>query len=228
MSINFKGGLRAPRANLAVTALGASLAGLIAAQAASAAEAPTPGNLLVSRVIYDNKASNVTVGQPLPPGCTSGCVSAVANGTYPFVFNNAPVDGSFGITSKITLDQITPAGVYINTYEVPNSAMKGVKAETDQMVSSFSSKSEVALNLSSDKSRVSFMGYLAPIDAIDVSNSNTPGVIDPTNPVISTYYRVVADFNFNGDFFFTATNAYSGNNGRAAISYVCRTVRTCM
>ena len=36
------------------------------------------------------------------------------------------------------------------------------------------------------------MGYLAPVDAVDVSNSNTPGVVDPTNPVPDAYYRVVA------------------------------------
>ena len=56
-------------------------------------------------------------------------------------------------------------------------------APGDQMVTSFSSKSELALNLSTDGSYVTFMGYHAPIDGIDVSNSNTPGVIDPTNPV---------------------------------------------
>ena len=59
------------------------------------------------------------------------------------------------------------------------------------MVTSFSSKSEVALNLSTDGRYVTFMGYVAPVGAVDVSNSNTPGVIDPTNPVPGTYYRVV-------------------------------------
>ena len=28
-----------------------------------------PGNLVVSRSVYDNLASNVTVGEPLPPNC---------------------------------------------------------------------------------------------------------------------------------------------------------------
>ena len=85
------------------------------------------------------------------------------------------------------------------------------------MVTSFSSKSELALNLSTDGSYLTFMGYLAPIDAIDVSNSNTPGVVDPTNPVGENAFRVVAQVNAKGQFSFTKTNAYSGNNGRAAI-----------
>ena len=61
------------------------------------------------------------------------------------------------------------------------------------------------------------MGYLAPIDALDVSNSNTPFVVDSTNPVSASYYRVVAQVDQHGKFQFTKTNAYSGNNGRAAI-----------
>jgi hypothetical protein len=61
------------------------------------------------------------------------------------------------------------------------------------------------------------MGYLAPINALDVSNSNTPGVVDPTNPVGEQDFRVIAQVDQKGKFRFTKTNAYSGNNGRAAI-----------
>ena len=86
------------------------------------------------------------------------------------------------------------------------------------LVTSFSSKSELALNLSTGGRDVTFMGYQAPVGAIDVSNSNTPAVIDPTNPVTGINYRVVADLGRDGRFHsFTLTNAYSGNNGRAAI-----------
>jgi hypothetical protein len=55
------------------------------------------------------------------------------------------------------------------------------------------------------------------VDALDVSNSNTPGEIDPTNPVGESYYRAVGQVDGYGHFSFTETNAYSGNNGRAAI-----------
>jgi hypothetical protein len=179
-----------------------------------------PGNLLVSRSVYDNKASTVTPGVTvLPAGCTSSCTTAIADGQYPGVFNNDTVDGSFGITSKILLDQLTPNGHLVGTIEVPNSSQRDVRTNSDQMVTSFSSKSELALNLSTDGQAVTFMGYLAPVDAIDISNSNTPADPDPTNPVNQTAYRVVAELDQSGHFRFTKTNAYSGNNGRAAIEH---------
>jgi hypothetical protein len=100
---------------------------------------------------------------------------------------------------------------------VPNSSDRRVSPTKDQMVTSFPSKSEIALNLSTDGRVVTFMGYLAPINALDVSNSNTPAVVDPTNPVPGSYFRVVGEVDAHGRFRFTKTNAYSGNNGRAAI-----------
>jgi hypothetical protein len=168
-----------------------------------------PGNLLVSESFYTNDP-NIVAGQTqLPPGCTgSNCVTATANGTYPQVFNNAIADASFGVTSRIYLAEMTPGGFPIATIGVP----------ANELVTSFSSKSELALNLSPDGRTVSFMGYVAAPDDVDVSNSNTPGVIDSTNPVPSAFYRAVAQLSGNGNFGFTETNAYSGNNGRAAIT----------
>ncbi len=182
-----------------------------------------PGNLVVSRSVYDNNAGNIAVGTVLPPGCKTtkaGCPkndTAIANGLYPTVFNNDTVDGSFGITSKIYLDQITQQGWLLNSLEVPNSSQHGITSSSDQMVTSFSSKSELALNLSTSGDRISFVGYVAPIDALDVSNSNTPLVVDPSNPVGESAYRAAATVDSSGKFSFTLTNAYSGNNGRAAI-----------
>ena len=183
-----------------------------------------PGNLLISRSVYDNNPANVRVGMVLPPNCADtsvGCgtppVTATNDGSYPEVFNNALVDGSFGITSAIFLDQMTTSGVVLNTLEVPNSSRNGVPPTKDQMVTSFSSKSELALNLSTDHKYVTFMGYFAPINALDLSNANTPGVVDPTNPVGENASRLVAQIDVKGKIRFTATNAYSGNNGRAAI-----------
>ena len=179
-----------------------------------------PGNLVVSRSVYDNRAGNVTVGQAIPPNCpeaSGGCVTAAYDGTYPTVFNNDVVDGSFGITSRIFLDQMTPWGWPVSTLEVPNSLQRGIDADDDQLVTSFRSKSELALNLSTDHRYLTFMGYVAPVNAIDVSNSNTPGIVDPTNPAGDSYYRAVARMDRWGHFTFTETTAYSGNNGRAAI-----------
>ena len=74
-----------------------------------------PGNLVVSRSVYDNNPNNVQVGTILPPNCAStqgGCSAATGapyNGTYPYVWNNDTYDASFGITSKIYLDQLLPS-----------------------------------------------------------------------------------------------------------------------
>jgi hypothetical protein len=189
-----------------------------------------PGTLVLSRSVYAGKSSTVRVGQTLPPGCVAGtvsvpllaggtasvkvaCASATADGTYPTVFNNDAADGSFGITSPIFLDSITPDGFLIGTLPIPS----------NQIVTSFSSKSELALNRSTDGKSITFGGYrggpgfLTAPNQLDVSNSNTPGVVDPTNPVVSQYYRSVAEVDAFGHLQITEGNAFSGNNGRAAI-----------
>src|SRR5262249_36497000 len=119
-----------------------------------------PGNLVISRSVYNNDPNNILVGTGLPPNCAStgvGCpkkggvaVKATNDGSLPLVWNNSLVDSSFGITSKIILDQITSTGHFINSLEVPNSSQPGVKSTDDQLVTSFPSKSEIALNLSTD------------------------------------------------------------------------------
>jgi hypothetical protein len=64
-------------------------------------------------------------------------------------------------------------------------------------------------------------GFLTAPNQLDVSNSNTPGAVDPTNPVRSNYYRSVAEVDANGQITVTDGNADSGNNGRAA----CKSAR---
>jgi len=198
---------------------GAALTAFAAGLTASAQTVFTPGNLVVSRSVYTPAPSSVVVGQTLPPGCVPSsknkvtCGTAALDGTFPAVFNNAIPDPSFGITSPIYLDQMTPGGAILNTIQVPNSST----TTGDQLVTSFSSKSEEGLHLSTDGTYLTFMDYVAPLNTIDVSNANTPSVVDPTNPVPSANYRAVATVNSAGQFGFTETNAYSGNNGRAAI-----------
>jgi hypothetical protein len=193
-------------------------------------------SLVLSRSVYVGTPGTIAVGQTLPPGCvpgtitlpllaggtttvkikagsSSGCNTAVADGTYPTVFSNDTADGSFGITSPIFLDNITTDGRLLDTLTIPS----------DQIVTSFSSKSEVALNRSTDGKSVTFVGYrggpgfVTGPNQLDVSNSNTPGVVDPTNPVSSEYYRSVAEVDAGGHITITEGNAFSGNNGRAAI-----------
>jgi hypothetical protein len=215
-----------------------------------------PGTLVVSRSVYEGKASTVTIGEALPLGCQGGltgltvevptipsgttavtvpCGVASDNGEYPNLFdshnvwNNANSDGSFGVTSPIFLDDITTDGWELGSLPIP----------TDKIVTSFSSKSELALNRSVDGRSITFMGYVGGVGCggtevsptapslLDVSASNTPGVCDPTNPVISTfvsnpvvpaaYYRAVAEVDADGHLSITPGNAYSGDNGRAAI-----------
>jgi hypothetical protein len=189
-----------------------------------------PGTLVLSRSVYAGTAATVTVGQTLPPGCVAGtvtlpvlgggtttakvaCAVATADGTYPTVFNNAKADGSFGITSPIFLDNLTADGHRIGMLPVP----------TDLLVTSFSSKSELALNRSTDGKSFTFVayrggpGFVTSPNQLDVSNSNTPGVVDPSNPVVSQYFRTVAEVDAGGHISLTEGNAYSGNNGRAAI-----------
>jgi uncharacterized protein (TIGR03437 family) len=177
----------------------------------------TSGNIVVSRTTYTGSAATLAVGQPLPPVCPTTAVCATApatsNGSYPNlnntsnVFNNDIVDGSFGVTSPLFLDQMTPAGSLVNTLPIP----------TTMVTTSFSSKSEVALNLSTDGTAITFMGYVAPPNTVDVSNSNTPTAYDPTNPAGGSYYRAVVQVGANGAMQVTPTNSYSGNNGRAAV-----------
>jgi hypothetical protein len=208
----------------------------IAACSTLAAQEFKPNSLVLSRSVYSGDASTVTVGQTLPPGCVAGtvkvpllaggttnvkvtCTTAIADGTYPTVFNNnsfnrTTVDGSFGVTSPIFLDNLSTEGKLFGTLAVPS----------DEIVTSFSSKSELALNLSVDGKSITFVGYRGGTspsfptgpNQLDVSNSNTPGVVDPSNPVVSQYYRAVAEVDADGNFQYTDGNAYSGNNGRAA------------
>jgi hypothetical protein len=158
-----------------------------------------------------------TVAVPLLAGGTTPvavtCSTAIANGSYPAVFNNDTADGSFGVTSPIFLDQMTTTGFLLDSLAM----------DPAQIVTSFSSKSELALNLSDDRRSITFVGYrggsgfLTAPNELDVSNSNTPGVVDPSNPVVSQYYRAVAEVDAEGHVQITEGNAYSGNNGRAAI-----------
>jgi hypothetical protein len=200
---------------------------------AQTSTANADNTLILSRSTYAGDASTVTVGQTLPPGCVAGtvkvptlplsagkttnvtvaCATATNDGTYPTVFNNDVADGSFGVTSPIYLDRITKDGERIGTLAVPS----------DEIVTSFSSKSELSLHRSADGKSITFMGYVGGPgfvtgpNQLDVSNSNTPGVVDSTNPVISQYYRAVAEVDARGKIKITEGNAYSGNNGRAAI-----------
>jgi hypothetical protein len=174
-----------------------------------------PDSLLISGSVYPHQGVNITVGQNLPfvdtfATSTTPAVyaKAVADGQYPYVFNNASSDGSFGVATPISLWDVNAWGQPLSTIQVPS----------DQMTTSFSSKSELALNVSTDGHDISFLGYGAPTGTLDASNADTPGVRDATNPdVAGPYYRVAGALSTDGQWTFTDSNAYSGDNGRAAV-----------
>lgn len=177
----------------------------------------TPGNLVVGRSVYSGDATTVTVGQFLPPVCpaTAACgpIKASDNGAFPTpgslnnVWNNSKADGNFGVAAPVLLDQITPSGTLVNTLAVP----------PNLLVTSFASKSELAINLSPDGTALTLMGYIAPMNSLDISNSNSPDVYDPTNPAGGSYFRAIAQIGANGAIQVTPVKAYSGNTGRAVI-----------
>ena len=201
------------RARMALTGV-AALSALVAAAPAGAANPNklVPGSLVVSSSVYH--AADITPGETLPIGCTPttsfggvSCGYASADGTYPTVFNNDLTDANFGVTSPIRLDDLAPDGSVLDSIQVP----------PGQMVTSFSSKSELALNFSPDGKDLTFMGYQAPQASLDVSNSNTPGAVDPSNPVPRELLPRGRRPELDGKLSFTQTNAFSGNNGRAVI-----------
>ena len=202
-----------------------------------------PGSIVVSGTVYAGNANTVTPGEVLPPGClnsgpvtnpnlatvnvpllpadetstatttavTVTCGYASDNGEAPNlhdnhnVWNNANTDGSFGVSSPIVLWDLSPYGALLGALPVPS----------NEIVTSFSSKSELALNRSADGRSLTFMGYrggpgcptltldpttniltqgtnVGPVsptaaNLLDVSASSTPGLCDPTNPAVASY-----------------------------------------
>jgi hypothetical protein len=185
-----------------------------------------PGNLLVSRGVFNTKFTPIGgVALPYNPAPTAPLIAAntayvpAGSGTFPSLFTteNVTADGDFGVTAEAYLDQWAPSATSAtSTTDITAQAA----ASLWNFTTSFASKSELALNVSLDKRSVTFVGYNAPIDQLDISNSNTPGLIDPSNyDTAPATYRTIAQLNFaDNSLDFTPTNAYSGNNGRAAVS----------
>ena len=184
-------GLPVRRPRLALALALAALAGpaLVLAVPAAAAKPSgggsvgfASGDLLVTTGVWTTNADITAGSTQLPPNCPSpatafaSCGTAVAPGTYPLVFNNDASDGSFGVLQPIVLDEIDPQnGKLVQAVTVPDNPAIG-----DGLTTSFSSKSELSINQSTDGQYDTFVGYVAPPATIDASNANTPGDIDPT------------------------------------------------
>ncbi|MGH3628941.1 MAG: hypothetical protein ACRDRL_16085 [Sciscionella sp.] len=178
-----------------------------------------PNSLVISSTTYDpsqGAVASLMIGTTLADSETSTSI-AIANNDYVNVWFNSTPDGNFGVTSPIKLLDVNP-------YD--GRTFRAIRVPTDQVVTSFSSKSEGALHLTQDRhgSHLVFMGYANPnVGALDVSNSDAVAGQDPTNPVSFafgsdyTFHRTVVSLNDEGHFAYTPTIAYGGDNGRAAL-----------
>ncbi|MGN6127218.1 MAG: hypothetical protein ACTHON_11670 [Humibacter sp.] len=208
---------RRAAATLCTLALAGSLATVLGAGAPAANAAAsggfTPGDLVVSRLHYTGTPGMIVPGKTvLPTG-----VTAIADGSFAQVWDNVNVDGNFGVAAPIYLDQLDPSGKTVSSVPAPDGTPSSNGRGHDVLSGSFSSKSEGALNLSTDGTKLTFMGYVTAPNTLDASNGNTPGVFDPTNPDAQSVYRAVGEVDAQGKYWVTETNAYSGDNGRAAI-----------
>src|ERR1700689_971998 len=138
-----------------------------------------PGSLVISSSTYEGTTgavASLAVGTPLA-NTNTATIPAVSNNNYVTVWNNDTVDGSFGVTSPIYLTAVEPdSGRVLNRLRVP----------TGLVVTSFSSKSELALHLGQAEhgNHLVFVGYASPgVGALDASNSDAVAGQDPTNPV---------------------------------------------
>ncbi|MGD0676083.1 MAG: hypothetical protein ABSC94_11725 [Polyangiaceae bacterium] len=178
-----------------------------------------PGALVISSSTYESSRGAVAslgVGTALPNTATA-TTPAVAGNDYVNVWNNAAVDGSFGVTSAIELTEVDPhTGHVLHRLAVP----------PDEVVTSFSSKSELGLHIAQecDGFHLVFVGYAgAGVGALDVSNSDAVAGQDPTNPVTFAFgpkyafARTIVSVNEEGHFRYTPTIDYGGNNGRSAL-----------
>jgi hypothetical protein len=176
-----------------------------------------PNTLVISSSTYE-KTGAVTTLNPL-----SGTVQLpndavpVSDDNYVTVWNNAGVDGNFGITSPLILTDIEPhSGHVFGSLTVP----------TNQVVTSFSSKSELALHFSRDANggHLVFLGYAGSgVGALDVSNADAATGQDPTNPVTAFFgnsyffHRTIVALDDKNIFSYTPTENYGGDNSRAAV-----------
>ena len=163
---------------------GCALVALCTSSAIARSDQPflIPQSLVISSTTYDRTVgavASLTVGTTLANSATA-TTTAIADNNYVNVWNNDSVDGSFGVTSAITLTDIEPNS---------GSVFSSVAVPTDQVVTSFSSKSELALHVTGDTTighrrepHLVFVAYAgAGVGAIDVSNSDAVvGRIRPT------------------------------------------------
>ncbi len=179
-----------------------------------------PGSVVISASTYDRThgaVASLTAGQTRLANTKTATTLAVTGNNYVTVWNNETADASFGVTSPITLFDI-------NRYS--GRVMHSLSVPTDEVVTSFPSKSELGLHFVRDDhgAHLVFVGYAgAGVGALDVSNSDAVAGQDPTNPVTFAFganfafHRTIVSLDEDGEFSYTPTIDYGGNNGRSAL-----------
>ena len=149
-----------------------------------------PGNLVVSRSVYDNRAANVTVGEHAAAKLRRDhrwlrCLHRRAQQRHLSIrLQQRLSDASFGITSRIFLDQITPFGLphqHARSPQQPRSAASRARAISSSPASARSRSSRCISRPTADISH-----SWATSRRSTRSTSPTPirrRAIDPTNPV---------------------------------------------
>lgn len=228
--------LRRTRASLLAQTGIITVCGLVLAATQARANAVIySGSLLISTTTYEDQGAvaGLVAGVSQLAGAAGKKnalpgpnVTAVSNGNLSTVFNNAKVDGSFGVTSPITLQDL-------NVSNSPGTVLSTLNIDPNLVSTSFSSKSELSLNIANTSKGyvATFMGYQGGgVGNLDVSNSDTTAYKDATNPVTATFATgtganpnyafnraVVAVNGSTGSVSVTPTLAYGGNNGRSAV-----------
>jgi len=210
--------IRAARATRPALAGSAAITALTLAASASATAFIAPSSLLISSTTYANTSVVATIKKNVTKLAGGG--TANSDGSFATVFNNASVDKSFGVTTQITIQDVSAySGAVLNTLNI----------DPNVVSTSFPSKSELGLNLTqtSNGSVVTFVGYAGGgLGNLDVSNSDTTAYKDTTNPVTTAFgtasnnyafNRSVVALNADGTYAATQTLAYGGNNGHSAV-----------
>ncbi|MGO8738363.1 hypothetical protein [Rhodoblastus sp.] len=203
---------------------GCSAVALSVANQAQAGNLINGDSLLVTTTNYEDigQVAGLVANTTQIPGGTAN-----SNGNINSVWNNSSVDGQFGVTSPLTLLDLNASNASTLASETLN---------TSQVVTSFSSKSELGLSITQTANGpvATFMGYTPggagyptlAAGMLDVSNADSTSYIDTTNVASQFYKGTYTDFAFNrsvvavsanGAYTTTPTLAYGGDNNRAAV-----------
>ncbi len=208
----------------------AIVTGCSAIALSAAVGAAHAGNLINKDSLLVSMTSYQDVGQVfgLIPGVTQIPGGAAnANGNVNNVWNNSSVDGQFGVTSPLQFQDLSAT---------TGALLAAESLDSSQVVTSFSSKSELGLSITSTKNGpvATVMGYTPGgagypsigVGMLDVSNADSTSYIDPTNVASQFYKGTNTDYAFNrsvvavsanGAYSITPTLAYGGDNNRAAV-----------